>query len=143
MIDVVIANTITILGKSEVLRCLKQWRGYLVATTTTLVAQSLVSPKEQKIPVRLVNPGIEQLTIKKNTAIGCLEKLQDFVISPVMESLPDVDIGGNEIPSQSARLQDIVNETGLAGGKRDQLLHVLQRYTDVFAKDRSDVGRTG
>ena len=61
-----------------------------------------------------------------------------------MESLPDVDTGSNEIPSQSARLlQDIVNETGLAGGKRDQLLHVLQRYTDVFAKDRSDVGRTG
>ena len=49
-------------------------------------ARALVAPSASRIPVRLLNPSTQPVTVHKGTKIAFLEEADGLVISPVLET---------------------------------------------------------
>ena len=47
------------------------------------VARALVVPQSARVPIRILNPGVESITLNKNTPVAILEFVDDLSISPV------------------------------------------------------------
>ena len=94
------------------------------------------------VPVRLMNPRTEAVTIAKGSKIATMEALpeqiDDMPVASVQEGPQGILEAKREI------LHDIVeNVDGLNPQEREQLYAVLLEFADVFAEGPVDFGRTG
>ena len=107
-----------------------------------IVARAVVSPKDGRTPIRLCNSGDERITIKKGTTIAVMEPLEND--SQVVASLEEQK--GVDVCSEKKRtmLWEITDSTSgdLTKSEKECLYGLLLEYSDIFAEDRNDYGRT-
>ena len=98
-----------------------------------MIARTLVTPTDQCVPVRLLNPQPEKITVNKGTTIARMEAVAVIAATsdPVMESKHQL-------------FEDMVKQLGthVSTAQRDQLLQLLLEFSDVFAASSNDLGRT-
>ena len=164
-IQVILPETIHVPARSELdiggianggtwLQSASTWllQGEKTQRIPVLVAHAVVnfnSPTDL-IPIRLLNPRSESVTLFQGTRIATLESLQgasieraeaDKTISvdAVLDSLPRVS------PKKQALLAELVESRAgdLSGAQQEQLHLLLQTYADIFAEDDADLGRAG
>ena len=103
----------------------------LYQSSNVYAARSLVQPQRGEIPVRLVNPSMEVVTLEPKTTIGKVTSI--------------TDVGTTSLVSQDN--SSVVTNIKLPGDylsdeQQVELRNVLSKYSDVFAKSDSDLGHT-
>ena len=106
-----------------------------------LVASALVEPRAGEVPVRLLNPRAEMITIRNGTQIASLHPVQ----VPSEEDVVVAAAEPQQLPQDKQEVLWAVAEslsTELSKGEREQFYHLLLMYADVFASSDSDLGHT-
>ena len=105
------------------------------------VARALVTPKWGKVPVRLLNPREESVTVGAGAAIATLELIEQ----PSDSVVANIDVEQSDVIENESLIQKLVDERAndLGDKQREAFLHLLLKYSDVFATSESDLGRTG
>ena len=130
----------------------KTWvvQGKPQGRNAVMVARALVLPEACSIPLRLLNPRDEEVTIPRGTAVAELEN----VVAEV-EGVPPGDVGvavvsddeeaGEPTEAHRKRLWELVeqSEQCLSQGEKEQLFALLLEYHDIFATGPHDLGQTG
>eukprot|EP00794_Sanderia_malayensis_P013568 gene13568-14969_t len=103
-----------------------------LAEKGVFVASVLVKPKEQTLPIQIINPGVDTVKLYKGTNIGCLQQIDVEMNDPVL------DPGGNtDSSSQQCELNfDLEN---LKPDERKLMDNVLREYQDIFATNLSEI----
>ena len=109
---------------------------------TGIVARAVVSPKDGRTPIRLINPGDERITIKKGTTIAMMEPLEGN--NPIVASLEEQKKVDSCSETKRAMLWEIADTTSgdLTNREKECFDTLLLEYSDIFAEDRNDYGRT-
>ena len=94
-----------------------------------LIARVLVRPKQQIIPIQIINPGVDKVKLYKGTNLGSLEHVD--IRDPVLQEMSDEN--ANELPFHFDHLEQ---------KERKQLENLLQNYENVFASDLKELGST-
>lgn len=105
------------------------------------VARALVLTTKKGVPLRLINPSTQMVTLHKGTHLAILEPIESQAIH---------QIGNKGEPTEqdiSQRMLDVLSsltagQECLSPTQRNQLLSLLLTYADVFAEGPHDVGRT-
>ena len=105
------------------------------------VARSLVRVTNSNVPVLILNPRAEPVTLYAGTGIAVLERVE----SPE----GSVNVVDNTIvtePEEEVKrvLWELAEKAGpgLTSRERETFLHLLVSYADIFAKSTTDLGRT-
>ena len=111
-----------------------------------MVANAVVSPGSAGIPVRLLNPTDQAVMIHKGKIIATMEAVtvgatRDLEVATVEKRDQDQLTLSRE---QQELLQGIVDRCGtqLTTTEQEQLHLLLTSYTDIFATNPMDLGRT-
>ena len=123
----------------------KTWvvQGMQPGRSGVMIARALVEPEARSIPLRLLNPRDEEVTISKGTVVAELESvaMEDLDVALVSEG------EGTEEPSEEQRhkLWEMVerSEQSLTQVEKERLFALLLEYHDIFAMGSYDLGRTG
>ena len=103
----------------------------LCQSSHVYAARSIIRPEQGEIPVRLVNPGYKSVTLEPNAKIGTVTSITDIATKTVDHNSSPVIV--NDLDFSSA---DLTSE-------QQVVLHeFLNKFSDVFAKSDSDLGRT-
>ena len=103
----------------------------LYQSSNVYAARSLVQPQQGEIPVRLVNPNMEVVTLEPKTTIGKVTSITDVGTTSSVSQDNSSVISSVKLPG------DYLSEE-----QQVELSNVLNKYSDVFAKSDSDLGRT-
>ena len=103
----------------------------LCQSSHVYAARSIVRPERGEIPVRLVNPGYNSVTLEPNAKIGTVTSMAD-IATKTAES--------NNNPAIVEGLN--VSSTNLTSQQQADLQRFLNKFSDVFATSDSDLGRT-
>ena len=106
-----------------------------------LVARALVEPAEGKVPIRLMNPHSEPITVYQGSKVANLEMTEDDSFLPVhMAAVTAKETN----PDKQAVLWDMVCKVDptLSEPEKNELFSLLLEYSDVFADHEKDVGHT-
>ena len=114
-----------------------------------MVARGLVSSADSRVPVRLINPGPDEVHVKAGTVLGevwpleCQEVLAAPAAASAMKtaSLACGPAAENELPDHLQELYEKSTEK-LKTDEQEQLRALLLRHQDLFAKHPLDMGRT-
>ncbi|KAJ8025453.1 hypothetical protein HOLleu_33014 [Holothuria leucospilota] len=114
-----------------------------------LVANSLVDPREGKIPVRVFNPMSNAIRLYQGTVVGTVGEAN--LLEDPQEDEPDVDFrvaalqagsdGTKTVPDHVQSLLEQDNPD-LNSEQRRSLAEMLRTNADVFARSSTDLGRT-
>jgi len=116
------------------------------------VANALVVPKQIEknnelycLPIRIINPSSEDVTLHKGTKVAKLELIQD----PDFIAATGTTVGGDKpatlVSSEMQRLLwTLVEKSGetLNSRQQDQLYQLLLAFSVVFSLTNEDMGRT-
>ena len=104
-----------------------------LAEKGVFVASVLVRPKEQKVPIQIVNPGADTVKLYKGTNVGCLHQIDVELNDPVLQSK-----GINQENSREVQF----SLDHLKPAEKEQMENVLGEYRGLFANDLSELGLT-
>ena len=98
-----------------------------------MVARTLVSPCNQMVPVRVLNPRPERITVSKGTTIATMEAVA--VVAATSE---------DQSTQKQQLLTKMVQQIGdhVSSIQREQLLQLLLEFSDIFAAHPNDLGHT-
>ena len=108
--------------------------------TGAAVARALVKlERGGRVPVSLLNPRSEAVTIRSGATIATLEPVESPAAMTVASVAPN-----SATPEQEGMLWQLVEESGeeLTVGEKEQLFVLLLQNADIFAASKSDLGRT-
>ena len=108
--------------------------------TPVMVARSLLDSPNTQIPVRLMNPSDQPVTLYKGKRIATLEPVEEtpgVAIAGVQPKHPQVS---EEKQETLWKLVDSVGES-LSETNREELFCLLMEYADIFAHAEEDLGR--
>ena len=79
-----------------------------------LVARVVVQPKEQRVPIQIINPGTEPVKLYKEMKVGHLQQVDDVEMSdPILipkDSSNDVNFQLDHLqPEQKTRMEHLLN----------------------------------
>ena len=117
---------------------MKTW----VVETTDLsapihVARALVRPKGGLIPIRVINTNLIPVKVYTGSTVAHADTLDEFTINVVSEK------SATELnPLTSPEIPDSLIPDSLKGEEREQLLALLELYSDVIANDEQDMSCT-
>ena len=103
----------------------------LYQSSNVYAARSLVQPQRGKIPVRLVNPSMQVATLEPKTTIGKVTSTTGVASTTLISQDNSSVVSNIKLPSHY-----------LSDEQQVELKNVLNKYSDVFAKSDSDLGRT-
>ena len=107
--------------------------------TPVMVARSLLDSPGAQIPVWLMNPSDQPVTLYKGKKITTLEPVEEtpgVAIAAVQTKCPQISEEKQEIPW---KLVDSVGES-LSEMNRVELFCLLVEYADIFAESDEDLG---
>ena len=110
-----------------------------------VVARAIVSPVSGCCPVRLLNPRSEKITLTSGSKVA---ELQPITGIEILESVPinQVSLSSSQDPSVEKQklLWGLVQKCGneLSEDQQTQLYNLLLLFSDVFASNSADFGRT-
>ena len=106
----------------------------------------MVSPVNRTLPVRLLNPAMESVVVYKGTRIACLEALDE---SDVIDSASVAVVHQSEsfshidhLTKKQQPMWDLVEKNDHLDENQREQLYCLLAYEDLFARDKTDFGRT-
>ena len=108
------------------------------------VARAMVNPEAGEIPVRILNPRAETVTIQKGIPIAVMEPLLEKDDNLVSVSSVEQTNNHDVLEQQQKQLWQIVLDTGdkLSVEEQQQLYAVLLENVDLFAEQPDDFVRT-
>ena len=108
-----------------------------LAEKGVLVASVLVKPKEQTVPIQIINPGADAVKLYKGTSVGCLQQVDIEMNDPILDS------GGNANSNDFSEQPELhFNLENLKPEEREQMSSVLKEYQGIFATNLSEIGLT-
>ena len=106
-----------------------------------LLARVLAQPKDDMVPVRVINPSPAPVTLYQNTSVGTFSQLEDGALEPA---------SCNQLATKKPRqTKPLVSEQfdldtlNLSSPQRKELASLLDEFTDIFSSGPADLGRTG
>ena len=108
------------------------------------VAHAIVCPAEEKVPVRLLNPRDEVVTVTNGTPIAVMEEIEEPIArANAVGEAPSTT--AEVLSEQQKTLWDMVVAAGssLNSIQQEQLFFLLLEFADVFAFNPNDLGRAG
>ena len=99
-----------------------------------IVARLLVKPEEERLPIRVFNPGRRTFVVKGGGMAGILTPVEDR----------DIKVSKERIKEIPGHLEDLYTRS-IAGVDREyhtEIAKLLCKYQDVFSKGNDDTGRT-
>ncbi len=98
-----------------------------------LVARVIVQPREQKVPIQIINPGTSPIKLYKGMTVGQLQQVDEELGDPTFID-PEREIStGDKIKFE---LEHLLSE------ERERMENLLNEHQDVFAKNSGDLGLT-
>ena len=101
----------------------------------------LAQPKDDMVPVRVINPSPAPVTLYQNTSVGTFSQLEDGALGPA-----SCNRLATKKPRQTKPLaleQSDLDAMNLSSSQRKGLPSLLDEFTDIFSSGRSDLGRKG
>ena len=107
--------------------------------TAVVVARAMVTPEDEQIPVRILNPRIEPVSLKKGEAIARMEPLHEEV---TVAATVQEETGEKE--DQPEIIKELVAQASsqLTTGEQEQLFATLLDFADIFSRGPDDLGWT-
>ena len=105
-----------------------------------LLARVLALPKDDMVPVRVINPSPVPVTLYQNTSVGTFSQLEDGALEPA-----SCNRLGTKKPRQAKPLvskQFDLNTMNLSNPQRKELTSLLDEFTNIFPSGTADLGRT-
>ena len=99
-----------------------------------LFARVMVQPKEQRVPIQIINLGVSPIKLHKEMTVGQLQPIDDELRDPTLIDSKD------DTPSSNGRIRFELEH--LSGKEREKMENLLDKHQDVFAKDSSELGLT-
>ncbi|PFX17748.1 Retrovirus-related Pol polyprotein from transposon 17.6 [Stylophora pistillata] len=106
-----------------------------------LLARVLAQPKDDMVPIRVINPSPTPVTLYQNTSVVTFSQLEDSALKPAC---------CNQLTTrkpEQARLlvseQFNLNTMNLTSPHRKELTNLLDEFTDIFSSGPADLGQTG
>ena len=109
-----------------------------IQNSDVMVAHAVIIPRES-IPVRVMNPTDQPVTLYRGTRIAQLAEIEEVKDSPVMVSSVQC---GTVSPELEEALWLLAEKASLASEEREKLFLLLLEYADVFALCNDELGRT-
>ena len=105
-----------------------------------LLAQVVTKPKDNMVPVRVVNPSPTPVTLYQNTSVGTFSRLESSALEPVTcNRLATKKTQTLRKPLVSEQFDlDTVN---LTRPQRERLANLLDEFSDIFSSGPADLGR--
>eukprot|EP00731_Ephydatia_muelleri_P034801 Em0078g1a len=105
-----------------------------------MVANAVVSPSSNVVPVRILNPRDEMVVLKKGTQIASMELLEQDPVINISTVMKNAEVS----PECQNILWDLVSKVGshISESEREQLYSLLVEFADVFSFSSKDLGRT-
>ncbi|KAL5496553.1 hypothetical protein EMCRGX_G012859 [Ephydatia muelleri] len=105
-----------------------------------MVANAVVSPSSNVVPVRILNPRDEMVVLKKGTQIASMELLEQDTVINISTVMKNAEVS----PECQNILWDLVSKVGshISESEREQLYSLLVEFADVFSFSSKDLGRT-
>ena len=97
-----------------------------------LLARVLVQPKDDMVPVCVINPSPAPVTLYQNTSVGTFSQLDNRLATKKQRQ-------NKPLVSEQFDL-DTMN---LSNPQRKELASLLDEFTDIFSSGPADLGRTG
>ena len=117
-------------------------QGAMDKSLPAAVACALVAPTSTTVPVRLLNPLTEPVTVYAGMTLATLESVEPPLgaVDAVSSGAPEVAVG----VEKQKMLWSLAEQSGqdLGPGKKDLFYHLLLSYADVIASSTSDLGKT-
>ena len=94
-----------------------------------------------RVPIRLLNPRSEPITLYAGTEVATLEKVE--IPADTVSA-----VGNVNVPEAGEQMQDMLWELaekagpGLTSSEKETFFHLLLSYADIFAKSTADLGWT-
>ena len=107
-----------------------------------LLARVVAHPKNNTVPIRLVNPSPMPVTLYKNTSVGTLSELEESSPDPPECNHPTSAAPCSTTQPKVSNKFDL-DSLDLTGGQRTALKTLLDEYADIFSSGPADLGRTG
>ena len=103
------------------------------SNNAVMVARALVTPSNQMVPVRVLNPRSGGITISKGTTIARMEAVAIVATTLDSKTTPKHQI-----------IEDMVKEIGdhMSSVQCAQLLQLLLEFSDIFAGTSNNLGHT-
>ncbi len=95
-----------------------------------LVARVVVQPKEQRVPIQIINPGTEPVKLYKGMKVGSLQHVDDIDMSDPIFAPED---SPKDVRFQLDHLQP---------EQKTKMGHLLNSYQDIFATGSGELGLT-
>jgi len=104
-----------------------------------LLAQVVAQPKENMLPVHVVNPSPTPVTLYQNTSVGTFSQLEDRAVEPV---------SCNRLATKKTRTQTRpltskqfdLHTMNLTSTQKDKLANLLDEFSDIFSSGPDDLG---
>ena len=108
------------------------------------VACALVEPSTTAVPVRMMNPKGESVTVYAGMTVATLERVEPLMGGVDVVSETDQDPKQTVGVEKQGMLWDLVQRSGqdLSPEEKEMFHHLLLSYADVFACSTADLGRT-
>ena len=106
-----------------------------------LLARVLAQPKDDMVPVRVINPSPAPVIFYQNTSIGTFSQLEDGALEPA-----SCNRLATNMPRQtkSLVLEHLdLHTMNLSSPQRKDLASLLDEFTDIFSSGPADLGRIG
>ena len=150
-VDVVLPENFTIAANSEVevmgimpVSCEGVW---MVETKPlkkpqVMVARAIVTPKDRRIPIHMLNMDCHLVTIYKGTKIACAEAIDNireiFTVGGAKNQPTCTEQGQAEVLNN---ILSVMTET-LNGYQLKQFCALIMSFSHIFALKPDDLGRT-
>ena len=99
-----------------------------------LVVRVVVQPKDQRVPIQIINPGTSPIKLYKCMSLGQLQEVDDESRDP---TFINSKCGP---PSADSKIEFDLEH--LSGEEREKMENLLNGHQDVFAKSSSELGLT-
>ena len=106
-----------------------------------LLARVLAQPKDDMVPVRVINPSPVPVTLYQNTSVGTFSQLDDGALGPASCNRLATKKQRQTKPLASEQFD--LDAMNLNSAQRKGLASLLNEFTDIFSSGPSDLGRTG
>ena len=95
-----------------------------------LVARVVVRPKEQRVPIQIINPGKETVKLYRGMKVGNLQQVDD------------VDMTDPILTSKDTKNERDFDLNHLQPEEKSQMEHLLNSHVDIFSTSSGDLGLT-
>ena len=116
--------------------------GSIKTSLPVAVAHTLVEPTNTGIPMHVVNPSEEPITMYSGTVLGTLVEVDTPTIDVDAVSAGDLNPTVDQVKRE--QLWNLVQESGaeLSQGQQEVFYHLLLSYADILACSNADLGLT-